>query len=77
MFFLSLDIFKSRKVLGRTVFRTSSKLDSQISVIYKPISEEEISNMSKGEAKDKLGLDFEKIFLFVGSLTEKKNPSCP
>lgn len=43
-----------------------------ISVIYNPISEEEISDLDKKKARDKLDLNFEKILLFVGSLTEKK-----
>ncbi|MBA7507797.1 D-inositol-3-phosphate glycosyltransferase [subsurface metagenome] len=46
--------------------------DEKISVIYNPIGDEEISHLSKQEAKRSLGLDYEKVALFVGGLTEAK-----
>lgn len=44
----------------------------KISVIYNPIGDEEISHLSKQEAKKSLSLDYEKVALFVGGLTEAK-----
>lgn len=46
--------------------------EESISVVYNPISDEEISELSKSETREKLGLNFDNIVLFVGSLTEKK-----
>ena len=46
--------------------------DEKVSVIYNPIGDEEISHLSKQEAKKSLGLDYEKVALFVGGLTEAK-----
>lgn len=46
--------------------------DEKISVIYNPIGDEEISHLSKQEAKKSLGLDYDKVALFVGGLTEAK-----
>lgn len=44
----------------------------KISVVYNPIGDEEISHLSKQEARRALGLGYEKTVLFVGSLTEAK-----
>lgn len=46
--------------------------DEKISIVYNPIGDEEISHLSRKEAKKSLGLDYEKVALFVGDLTEAK-----
>lgn len=42
------------------------------SVVYNPFGEEEVSDLTKEEARKKLGLGYEDIVLFVGALTRSK-----
>ncbi|GAI40058.1 unnamed protein product, partial [marine sediment metagenome] len=53
-------------------FEKEGITDEKVSVIYNPIGDEEISHLSKQEAKRSIGLDYEKVALFVGGLTEAK-----
>ncbi|MBI2971104.1 MAG: glycosyltransferase [Candidatus Aenigmarchaeota archaeon] len=46
--------------------------EGKIGVVYNPVSSEDVSDISKSAARKRLGLDFKRIALFVGSLVEEK-----